>query len=292
MTIVQSPADFSTELMQRVGRRVRACREKSGISRRILSEQSGVSPRYLAQLEAGEGNISLRLLSMVADALGHKIEWFLLDANAASQDFLVLWDAFNRAGSEQRTEALEILKNAPQEVSRENRICLIGLRGAGKTTLGKAAAAHFGLPFVELNKEIERKTGMPMSEVMAFYGSDGFRRLEAEALERITRTQSRMILAVAGGAVADPDSYDHILRHFHTIWVKASPSEHMDRVRAQGDERPMADNPAAMQQLETILAARSILYQNATHHLDTSGKALDQSVADICAMIDENGLLL
>jgi len=186
---------------------------------------------------------------------------------------------------------LELL--APGEVpdARRNRICLVGLRGAGKSTLGALAGDALGLPFVELNKEIEDQSGMPVGEVMALYGQEGYRRLEAQAVTRMVETHDALILAVAGGIVSDPEAYSQLLAHFHTVWVRTSPDEHMARVRAQGDERPMAGNPEAMEQLKSILTEREELYARAEAHLDTSGKTTDQSLADLISLIDARRFL-
>jgi XRE family aerobic/anaerobic benzoate catabolism transcriptional regulator len=228
------------------------------LSRRELAARSGVSPRYLAQLEGGSGNISIGLLQKVAVALGQPIGWFV-----AAVD-----------GSE-----------------RGQRLCLIGLRGAGKSTLGRLIGSKFGVPFVELNREIEALGGMAIGEIMSLYGADGYRRLESEALEKVASEHQRMVLAVAGGIVADGATYDRLLARFHTVWVKASPRDHMERVRAQGDTRPMAGNPQAMAQLQAILSEREMAYGKAQAILDTAGRSVEQSAADLSALIEARGWL-
>lgn len=272
-------------LIARVGERVRRARDRKGIPRRVLSEKSGVSPRYLAQLEAGEGNISIGLLQRVATALDHKIEWLVGEDDPWSSEALRVADLYRTAPSEVQAKVLATLSPEPAKQRRAQRICLVGLRGAGKSTLGRAAGAALGLPFVELNREIEEQSGMPVSEVMALYGQEGYRRLEAQAIGRVIATHEAMILAVAGGIVAEPDTYKTLLENFHTIWVKASPPEHMARVREQGDERPMAGNPEAMEQLKSILTSREALYERAEAKLDTSGHTVDESADDLVALI-------
>jgi len=278
-------------LMTRVGARVRKARELKGIPRRVLSEISGVSPRYLAQLEAGEGNISIALLQRVALALDHRIEWLIGEDDPWTSEALRVADRFRGATAEIRALVLNCLDPEPSASQRAQRICLIGLRGAGKSTLGKRAGKALGVPFVELNREIEDQSGMPVNELLALYGQEGYRRLEAQALERVVATHSSMILAVAGGIVAEPVTYAALRSHFHTIWVKASPREHMERVRAQGDTRPMAGNPEAMDQLKSILTSREALYDQAQAQLNTSGRSVENSLRDLLQLIAERGFL-
>ncbi len=278
-------------LILRVGERVRKARELKGIPRRVLSEVSGVSPRYLALLEAGEGNISIGLLQRLAEALDHRIEWLVGEDDPWTSDAVRVAQLYRSAPAEVRGTVLDLLAPQPEATARRHRIALIGLRGAGKSTLGALAGAELGLPFVELNREIEEQAGMPVNEVMAFYGQEGYRRLEAQALGRIVATHEAMILAVAGGIVAEPETFKALLANFHTIWIKATPAEHMARVRAQGDTRPMAGNPEAMEQLKFILTSRETLYDQARAKLDTTGRSAAQSLADLLALIRERGFL-
>lgn len=279
------------DLRHRVGARVRKARELKGLPRRVVSERSGVSPRYLAQLEAGEGNISIGLLQRVAVALDYRIEWFVGAEDPWTSDALRVADLYRSATADQRRRALEVLNAQAPGQLRARRICLIGLRGAGKSTLGALAAQALDVPFRELNNEIEEHAGMPVSEVVALYGTDGYRQLEGQALDRIIATYDTVILAVAGGVVADPETFKSLLAHFHTIWVKASPEEHMSRVRGQGDIRPMAGIPEAMEQLRAILSSRTPLYERADAQLDTSGKPLSASSEDLVALIREKRFL-
>ncbi len=278
-------------LLTRVGERVRKARELKGLPRRVVSEISGVSPRYLAQLEAGEGNISIGLLQRVAIALDHRIEWFVGEEDPWTSEALRAADLFRASTNETRQKAMAVLSPLPPERLRAHRVCLIGLRGAGKSTLGAMAGQVLHAPFVELNREIEDHSGMPVTEIIALYGQEGYRTLEAQAISRIIATYDTLILAVAGGLVAEPDTYKTLLAHFHTIWVKASPEEHMTRVRAQGDTRPMAGNPEAMDQLKSILKSREALYERADAQLDTAGKPLQTSVNELVALIRERRFL-
>jgi len=242
-------------LINQVATRVLTVRKSKRLSRRELSELSGVSPRYLVRLEAGEGNISIGLLQRIAVALERPIEWFV--------------------------------SSEPQQLRerKAERICLIGLRGAGKSTLGSGVARELDLPFIELNQEIECSAGMPVAEVIAMYGDEGYRRLEADTLKEIVAKQERFVLAVAGGVVEQAKTYADVLERFHTVWLQADPADHMERVHAQGDLRPMAGNPQAMDQLRDILKTRESRYSQAEHHINTSGKTVDASIAELIALV-------
>jgi len=239
-----------------VGRHVRAKRTHCGLSRRALSEISGVSPRYLAQIEGGHGNISIMLLKRISQAMSCRIEELFTNEESS----------------------------APNH--RANRIALIGMRGAGKSTLGRRAAAHFNRPFVELTEQIEIVGDMGLNEVFSLSGQDGYRRLEYQALTQITATYNDLILAVSGGIVTKPQTFDYLLNNYTTIWLKALPSEHMARVRAQGDLRPMTGNPDAMRDLNRILSAREPDYRRASNTLDTSGQSEDQSLQALLHFIN------
>lgn len=279
------------ELIRQVGERVYQERKSKRLSRRVLSELSGVSSRYLVQLENGEGNVSIGLLQRVAIALERPIEWFV-GADDTQRDelerFLV---RYHNADAATRASVLRLLDPEELRGQKSQRLCLIGLRGAGKSTLGARLGGAMDLPFVELNHEIEQSAGMPVAEVIAMYGQEGYRKLEAETLQRVIATHDRLILAVAGGVVEDADTFLKLLEKFHTVWIKATPTEHMERVRAQGDMRPMAGNPQAMQRLREILATRESSYAKAEHHLDTSGKTIDETIKELSALIDIHGIV-
>lgn len=271
-------------LQARVGDRVRGARGARGMSRRVLSEVSGVSPRYLAQLEGGEGNISIGLLFRVAEALGVSME-ALVSPSDLTPEARRIGEAFAAADTATQANVRGLLSGA---TSKSGRVCLIGLRGAGKSTLGAAAAKALDAPFIELNRAIEAAGGMPIGEIMGLYGPEGYRQLEADALDKIVAEQDRAIVAVAGGIVSDADTFDRLLDRFHTIWVKASPEEHMARVRAQGDTRPMDGNPQAMAQLCLILTGRETEYGRADAVLDTGGRGVEASLTELLALIERN----
>ena len=287
----QQPVDNATRLLARVAARVRELRKSLRMPRRVLSEISGVSPRYLAQLEAGEGNISIALLQRVADALGVTAESLLAGEDAPAADLQDLITLYRQAPEAVRHEVRRLLSTGNPGAMRRGRICLVGLRGAGKSTLGRLAAETLSMPFVELTTEIETATGMPMSEILALYGQEGYRRLEMEAVLRALEQHDRMILAVAGGVVADEQTYALLLERFHTVWLRTSPAEHMQRVRAQGDLRPMEGNPEAMAQLRALLDARVPHYERAEAQVNTSNRTVASSLNDLLAVVSSNNFL-
>ncbi len=282
-----SPEMRIDAFLHMVGERVRAARARKGISRRVLSEISGVSPRYLAQLEGGQGNISIGLLLKISEALDFDIEWLVASDDPWHSETAMARYLLSRATRDQIGQVMAILETESLASQRAGRIALIGLRGAGKSTLGRLAAAALGLPFLELDQEIELASGMPVNEVFNLYGQDAYRRLERQALERIAATHENLILAVAGGIVSEPETYSYFLRHFYAVWLKARPDEHMTRVRGQGDERPMTGNPDAMNDLKRILSSREALYSKAEAEVDTSGQSEPESVAQLLKVIEK-----
>jgi XRE family transcriptional regulator, aerobic/anaerobic benzoate catabolism transcriptional regulator len=279
-------------LLSSVGERVRNARARMGLSRRVLAERSGVSQRYLAQLESGQGNISIALLLRVADALDFRIEWLVAEDDPWTSDVVMISSLLRSATRAQRERVLEILDPENPGLRRAGRIAFIGLRGAGKSTLGRMVAARLGLPFKELNEDIAEASGMPAGEVMALYGPEGYRHLERQSLERIVATYDRLVLAVAGGIVSQPETYNYLLRNFHTVWLRAEPEEHMARVRGQGDERPMAGNPDAMAELRNILTSREALYARAEVHINTSKTTVEKSLEGILEAIGKKRFLV
>jgi len=278
-------------LIQHVGNRVRDTRKTFGMSRRELSERSGVSPRYLAKLEGGDGNISIGLLKKVALALQTPVELLLMDDDHQGAELRQINRLYRRADASTRARVLQILDPEHMRAQKAERLCLVGLRGAGKSTLGTKISEDFGAPFIELNRQIEADAGMPIGEIIALYGQEGYRQLEADTLSKIAETHSRAVVAVAGGIVSEQDTFYHLLSRFHTVWIKASAGEHMDRVRAQGDVRPMEGNPQAMIQLRQILKTREASYAQADHALDTSGKSVDVSLSELSALIRSSEIL-
>jgi XRE family aerobic/anaerobic benzoate catabolism transcriptional regulator len=275
--------DSETGFLEQLGQRVRTMRALHGMSRKVLAKVSGISERYIAQLESGKGNVSIVLLRRVSNAMGAHLE-DLIPAAEPAPDWPVIRDLLRKAAPNQIAQAKDIL--AGQGIAAQRRmsfagIALIGLRGAGKSTLGKMLAKRIGWSFVELNKEIEAQNGLSVAEIIALYGQEGFRRMEQAALGQLLARKELMVLATGGGIVSEPVSFDLILSSFYTIWVKAEPEEHMARVRGQGDLRPMADDRSAMAELRTILKTREPLYARASAVVDTAGLSVDAAAAQL-----------
>jgi len=194
-------------------------------------------------------------------------------------------DLYRSASPETRAKALELLNHAPPERLRARRICLIGLSGAGKSTLGAKIAHALQLPFVELNADIEQHSGMSLDEILALYGHDGYRRLEKQALDRAIEAHDGVVLAVAGGIVAEPETYKTLLTRFHTVWLKTTPEEHVSRIRNQGGLLPMADHPEVTEQLRSILDSWQSLYEQAPGCIETSNKPLDAAQEELLELL-------
>lgn len=283
--------DEVAALIDQVGERVISARKAKRLSRRELSELSGVSPSYIVRLESGEGNISIGLLQRIAVALERPIEWLVTTDDSLSTDIARLIVRYRHADTTTRSAVLSLLDPDQLREQKAERICLIGLRGAGKSTLGAKLGASMGLPFVELNHEIEQAAGIPVAEIIAMYGDEGYRKLEANTLRAIIAGRTRLVLAVAGGVVEDSATYAQLLNRFYTVWLKASATEHMDRVRAQGDMRPMEGNPQAMEQLQKILATRESSYAQADLQLNTSDKSIEDTLAELCSLVTSHKIL-
>jgi len=235
----------------RLGDRVRAWRGSHSMTRKALALASGVSERYLAQLESGQGNISVLLLRKLAHAMQVPVEVLVREHGAAA---------------------------------RSARIALLGLRGAGKSTLGAKLAQALHMPFIELDREVETEAGAPLGEVFSLYGQEAFRRFERKALARVLQQTPRAVIATGGSLVNDPDTYNLLLDHCTCVWLKATPEDHMQRVMAQGDMRPFKGSPAALEEIRRLLADRGRLYSRADAALDTSGRTVRQNLAELRAL--------
>jgi XRE family transcriptional regulator, aerobic/anaerobic benzoate catabolism transcriptional regulator len=280
--------DDSDAYLVQLGQRVRAMRAMRGMSRKVLAQVSDVSERYIAQLEAGLGNVSIILLRRVAGAIGAPLEDLIAEPTALSSDWVLVRALLAKASPATIAEVKDILAGRrvmASSTTAVDRIALIGLRGAGKSTLGRLAAEQLGWRFVELSKEIEAEHGFSMTEIMSLYGQDGYRRLEQLTLRKVIDKPGPLILATGGSIVSEPVTFDLLLGSFFTIWIKATPAEHMSRVRAQGDLRPMGNDKAAMAELITILSSREPLYARARATLETSGASQSESLAKFLAMI-------
>jgi XRE family aerobic/anaerobic benzoate catabolism transcriptional regulator len=271
--------DPETLFLEQLGQRVRTMRALRGMSRKVLAKVSGISERYIAQLESGKGNVSIVLLRRVSNAMGAHLEDLIPTAEPAP-DWPVIRDLLRKASAGQITRVKDILADgASAQRTSFAGIALIGLRGAGKSTLGRMLAKKIGWSFVELNKEIEAQNGLSVAEIIALYGQEGFHRMEQSALSQLLARKELMVLATGGGIVSEPVTFETILSSFYTIWLKAEPEEHMARVRAQGDLRPMADDRSAMSELRTILVSREPLYARAAATVDTAGLSVDDAAA-------------
>jgi XRE family aerobic/anaerobic benzoate catabolism transcriptional regulator len=271
--------DPETGFLEQLGQRVRTMRALRGMSRKVLAKVSGISERYIAQLESGKGNVSIMLLRRVSNAMGAHLEDLIPESEPAPE-WQVIRDLLRKASPGQIAHAKDVLASAAaQRKMSFSGIALIGLRGAGKSTLGKMLAKKIGWSFVELNKEIERDNGLSVAEIIALYGQEGFRRMEQAALRQLLARKELMVLATGGGIVSEPLTFDLILSSFYTIWLKAEPEEHMARVRRQGDLRPMADDRSAMAELRNILLSREPLYARASTTVDTAGLSVDAAAA-------------
>jgi XRE family transcriptional regulator, aerobic/anaerobic benzoate catabolism transcriptional regulator len=240
------------EFLRAFGGRLRGERMRRGWTRRQLAENAGISERYITQIESGKGNVSLLVLRQIAAALALPLTELL--------------DATN--------------------IDRSSRVALIGLRGAGKTTIGTAVAAKLDVPFFELDREIERLSGTSLGPLIELYGQEAYRRYELQALQNLLDSHPTFVVATGGGIVSEPETYDTLLRNCFTVWLRATPEEHMARVIAQGDHRPMAGSARAMDDLRRILEERTPLYQRADATLNTSRTTEKKVVKTLLSLLD------
>jgi XRE family aerobic/anaerobic benzoate catabolism transcriptional regulator len=265
-----------------LGQRAKALRVRRGLTRKALARLAGVSERHLANLEYGVGNASILVLLQVAQALQCSLAELVGDVTTQSPEWLMLREALGACDEAAlrrvRLAAIELVGGGPprsdEAPARSSRIALIGLRGAGKSTLGRMLAEDLDFPFVELSREIEKLAGCSISEVLGLYGQNAYRRYERRALEDAIDTYPQTVIATAGGLVSDLASFNLLLRRCATVWLMADPEDHMSRVMAQGDLRPMAASREAMDDLKSILAGRAAFYSKADMRLDTSAQPL------------------
>ena len=271
------------EFLRHFGERIRGERARRGMSRKLLADHARISERYLTQLESGKGNVSVLLLRHIAAALGVPLAR-LVEDEPLSPEMTLVRQFLARLTPEQLNEAYALLTARfahDAQVSRADRVALVGLRGAGKTTVGAAAAKALEVPFFELDREIERLAGTPLGSILELYGQQAFRRHEMQALQELLATQPRFIVATGGSLVSESSTYELLLRSCFTVWVRTTPEEHMQRVVAQGDLRPMAGSQQAMDDLRRILEERSELYGRADLILDTSKADVSASVREL-----------
>jgi XRE family aerobic/anaerobic benzoate catabolism transcriptional regulator len=284
--LATQPAGSAAEssFLKLLGDRVREARARRGMTRKLLARDSGVSERYLAQLETGQGNISILLLRDIARALDLPVEALVLDGPEPPIDLVHTTEFLRRLRPEDIAEARTLLLqhfSAVDVAARRRRIALIGLRGAGKSTLGAYLAERLEAPFLELDRLIERASGVSLSAIFDLYGQSGFRRLERRCLDDVIERYPRFVLATGGSLVSEPATFERLLTMCYTIWLHARPHDHMQRVIAQGDMRPMADNRESMTDLERILAVRQPLYRKADLAIDTSAQPLSSAAGAV-----------
>lgn len=279
--LVANEADSAVFLAALAGR-VREARGRRGISRKALAQAAGVSERHLAQVEGGETNASVVGLRNIAHALGVTLVELLEPPRDENGERIIRRLLDRLPAARQQEVILRLTRElAAEEAQRRQRVALVGLRGGGKSTLGRCLAEESGVRFVELNNEIERDAGMKSSEIFLLYGEAGFRRIERRCLEMLLADSEPMVISVGGGVVSDPETFNLLLGGCTTVWIKASPGEHMARVVAQGDLRPIAGHAEAMDDMRRILAAREPLYRRADHIVDTSGQTVQQSLEQL-----------
>lgn len=274
-----------SDYLHALGEHIRDLRVRRGMTRAILARDSGVSVRYLAQLESGEGNISIIRLRQVAQAMAMPLEEIVRVGPEQAAELTLLGQFLSRLSPSQLGEARNLLRGAFEKRGRRHRIALVGLRGAGKSSLGKMLAAHLEIPFIELTEVIEQTAGMSLPEVFSLYGQTAYRRYERRSLERLVESHDSFVLSTGGSISTEPATFNELLTSCYTVWLKASPAEHMARVVAQGDRRPMGDNSEAMQDLERILVGREPMYRKADAIVNTSGLDIHQSLAELLKQI-------
>lgn len=275
------------QFLRAFGERLRGERARRGMSRKLLAEHAGISERYITQVESGKGNVSILILRQIATALGVPLNR-LLEAEPSGPEMTLLRQFLSRLSPEQLRDAYTLLtrRYAPDpSISRQQRIALIGLRGAGKTTLGARLARALNVPFLELDREIERLSGTTIAAIIELYGQQAYRRYEFQALQELIETHPHFVVATGGGIVSEAATYELLLRHCLTVWLRATPEDHMARVIAQGDRRPMAGSAQAMDDLRRILDERTPLYSRADLTVNTSGIDEETSAEELMSLI-------
>jgi len=294
MEIEHSPEAAAPELKKHpflvsLGERARALRARRGMTRREVAMAAGVSERHLANLEYGEGNASILVLLQVAGALQCALVELLGDMSTSSPEWLLIRELLENADEAGLRKARIAIGDALGKGGRRNPanscIALIGLRGAGKSTLGQMLAEDLNFPFVELSREIEKFAGCSISEIQALYGMNAYRRYERRALEEAIQIYPEVVIATPGGLVSDPATFNELLSHCTTVWLQADPQDHMRRVLEQGDTRPMAASREAMDDLKNILSGRAAFYSKAHLRLNTSDQSLQETFLALREMV-------
>lgn len=274
-------AEEKNPFLVALGERVKALRARRGMTRKAVSVAADVSERHLANLEYGEGNASILVLLQVARALHCSLAELIGDVTTSSPEWLLIRELLETRDDASlrrvRIAIGEMLGTGGGNAAISSRVALIGLRGAGKSTLGALLAEDLGFPFVELSREIEKFAGCSVSEIQSLYGMNAYRRYERRALEEAIQIYPEAVIATPGGLVSDPATFNQLLSHCTTVWLQADPEDHMKRVLAQGDLRPMAASRQAMEDLKGILSGRAAFYSKAQYKVDTSAQPLAPS---------------
>ncbi len=279
--IAQDADSKRSPFLESLGERVRTLRSRKGMTRRAVALAADVSERHLANLEYGTGNVSVLVLLQVAQALQCSLAELLGDVTTTSPEWLLIRELLGKRSEADlrraRVQLSEMFGEGGNAQERKNRIALIGLRGAGKTSLGQRLADDLGFPFIELSREIEQFAGCQISEIHNLYGANAYRRYERRALEEAIQIYPEVVIATPGGLVSDSANFNLLLSHCTTVWLQADAADHMGRVAAQGDMRPMAASREAMEDLKRILEGRSAFYSKADLAINTSGRSEDQA---------------
>jgi XRE family transcriptional regulator, aerobic/anaerobic benzoate catabolism transcriptional regulator len=274
-----------------LGERVRSLRARRGMTRKAVAQSAEVSERHLANLEYGEGNASILVLLQVAGALHCSLFELLGDVTTDNPEWLLIRELLDNASEATLRRARiaigEALGTGSGTPHANPRVALVGLRGAGKSTLGQLLADDLGYPFVELSREIEKFAGCSVNEIQNLYGMNAYRRYERRALEEAIQIYPEAVIATPGGLVSDPATFNQLLSHCTTVWLHADPEDHMKRVLAQGDLRPMAQSKEAMEDLKSILAGRAAFYSKAQLKLDTSAQPQAATFQALRSMVRE-----
>ena len=277
--------DNGRAVMLAVARQVRLQRTRRGMTRREFSRRTEVSERYLGEVEKGRANVTLGLLMRIAETLGEPLSTFLPVGDGAARVSPPLVELLSRLSpSQQAALYRKLLRETEAERNGVRGIALIGLRGAGKSTLGAMLAEANGVPFVRLTDTIQELAGMATGELLEMMGPDAYRRLERQALERIVAAHPLAVLEAGGGLVLETDTFNLLMQAYRVVWLKAAPEDHMQRVMDQGDLRPMAGNTQAMDELRLILKEREPYYSQADHVVDTAGHGIDEVFAELNAV--------
>ncbi|MFM1925001.1 MAG: Shikimate kinase [Pseudomonadota bacterium] len=285
-SMLMEPAESEAEakrspFLEALGERVRNLRSRKGMTRRAVAVAADVSERHLANLEYGTGNVSVLVLLQVANALQCSLAELLGDVTTTSPEWLLIRELLSKRSEADlrraRVQLGDMFGEGGNAQERKNRIALIGLRGAGKTSLGQRLAKDLGFPFIELSREIEQFAGCQISEIHNLYGANAYRRYERRALEEAIQIYPEVVIATPGGLVSDSANFNLLLSHCTTVWLQADAADHMGRVAAQGDMRPMAASKEAMEDLKRILEGRSAFYSKADLAINTSGRTEDQA---------------